>query len=362
MSNTKAPIPAGLFGQKHSSRDYTKEDCWGKNQFNSSFPASLLAYMSSKSIKPVYLKVDEENNVIHDYIEARDVLGIDPLDDNAFYKFEAGFPEFEKYYTGDRENIDLVMVDLSTNKEISGLEVKLTTLPDNTTCNKTESEYSCEIVVRPPTICFLACSICSFFQSAQQKAELISMLNGIPPIIHWDEASEVAPHYDKIEEAVLKVSSSMVEHQSPLIIQPVWKTEGKKGRLSDDCLDIFVWSNLAVIQMCRAGRPATDSKINRFQRSIIWLYKMLFDYAIYGQFDYVRIIKNHSYGNANDKAFSLLGNGSHKFLSCDELTHPRIKKNEIKFVILGGGQELLSPERRFDAILVNSPDIFNESC
>ncbi|MCE7934428.1 MAG: HindVP family restriction endonuclease, partial [Chlorobi bacterium CHB2] len=36
-----------------------------------------------------------------------------------------------------------------------------------------------------------------------------------------------------------------------------------------------------------------------------------------------------------------------------------ILKNEIKHIILGGGQNFLSPERRFDSIIVNSPEIFN---
>ena len=40
--------------------------------------------------------------------------------------------------------------------------------------------------------------------------------------------------------------------------------------------------------------------------------------------------------------------------------HPRIKKSEIKNIILGGGQNFLSPERRFDAIIVNTPDLFEE--
>lgn len=35
-----------------------------------------------------------------------------------------------------------------------------------------------------------------------------------------------------------------------------------------------------------------------------------------------------------------------------------IKKSQIKEIILGGGQNLLSPERRFDAIIFNSPGIF----
>ena len=61
-------IQPGLFGQKHSSRDYTDPDCWGKNQFNSSFPASLVAYMYSKGIEPVYICTDKNNNIKHKYI------------------------------------------------------------------------------------------------------------------------------------------------------------------------------------------------------------------------------------------------------------------------------------------------------
>ena len=46
-------------------------------------------------------------------------------------------------------------------------------------------------------------------------------------------------------------------------------------------------------------------------------------------------------------------------MTCEELTEPRIKKAEIKNIILGGGQNLLSPERRFDAIIYNSPELFS---
>lgn len=55
----------GLFGQKHSNRDYRYEDSWGKNQFNSSFPASLIAYMGSLGIEPVYLCTNKKNEIVH---------------------------------------------------------------------------------------------------------------------------------------------------------------------------------------------------------------------------------------------------------------------------------------------------------
>lgn len=351
-------IKPGLFGQKHSSRDYTNPDCWGKNQFNSSFPASLVAYMSSKSISPVYICTDNNNSIIHKYISGKDLYGIDPLDENAFYNFEAGFAPYDRFYSGEREHIDLVMANYKTGDVLTGLEVKLTALPDNTTKHLDESLWGCEIVMRPPTINFLACSICSNYDSQEKIDKLRELLISVPQINHWEEISEVLPHYQEIESAILAISKDMCEQQAPLIIQPIWKTEGNKMRLKDDCLDVFVWSNLSIIQMCCTEDSNDLRRLTRFHRTIIWLYKMLLDYVTYHTFDYRRIIRLQSYNIANDKAFALPGNKTHRFLNGSELLKPRISKYEIKEIILGGGQNLLSPERRFDAVIVNSPDLF----
>lgn len=45
-------------------------------------------------------------------------------------------------------------------------------------------------------------------------------------------------------------------------------------------------------------------------------------------------------------------------MQSERLSKPIITKSEIKNIILGGGQNMLSPERRFDAILFNSPGLF----
>lgn len=348
----------GLFGQKHSSRDYTKVECWGKNQFNSSFPASLVAYMFSKGIKPIYICTNAANEIVHKLISTDTLFGIDPLSDDAYYNFEAGFAPYEKFYQGEREKIDLVMLNRKTNEVLRGLEVKLTAIPDNTTKGKPENEWGTEIVMRPPTICFLACSICANYSSLEEKEKLREMLRNVPQINHWEEIEEVLPHYCEILDSVLAISSDMCDRQKPLIIQPIWKTEGSRMRLKDDCLDVFVWSNLSIIQMCCTEDSSNIQRINRFHRTIIWLYKMLLDYVTYDVFDYKRIIRLQSYNLANDKAFALPGSKSHTLLKSDVILKPRISKFEIKNIILGGGQELLSPERRFDAVLVNSPDIF----
>lgn len=249
------------------------------------------------------------------------------------------------------------MMDSRDGRNLIGLEIKLTAIPDNTTKKQPEDKYSCEIVVRPPTINFLACSICNNFPDNEGRNTLRNLLGSIPQINHWEDISDVLPHYGKILNGVLNVSKHLHDKQIPLMIQPVWKTKGAKPILADDCLDVFVWSNLAVIQMC-THQKEDPKTINRFMRTIIWIYRMLFEYTISEQFDYKRIVRLHSYNLANDKAFALSGTLSYPLLKCEELAHPRISKLDIKHIILGGGQNLLSPERRFDAVLVSNPELF----
>lgn len=317
--------------------------------------------MSHRGIDSVYICTDKDNNVIHHYISGSELFKINPLSESAFYNFEASFPTYDKFYTGEREKVDLVMLNTSSENAtpLIGLEIKLTALPDSTTKNMTEDKYGCEIVVRPPTINFIACSICNSFSSSEGKDKLRTMLNIVPRINHWEEPEEVLPHYGKILEAILSISQYLSDKQTPLIVQPVWKTVGGKSILADDCLDVFVWSNLAIIQMCCRKDSISNKRITRPMRTIIWIYLMLLEYSgIYGQFDYRRIVRLHSYNIANDKAFALSGTQTYEFMNCDELRHPRISKYDIKNIILGGGQNLLSPERRFDAVIVNSPDLF----
>lgn len=371
MSTTIIEKP-GLFGQKHSNRDYTKEKTWGKNQFNSSFPASLVAYMSFKGIEPVYVQLDKKLNVVHNYISGTDLYGLDPCSDELYYGFETHFAPFDHYFIGTKktENIDLVLFSIKEGRRpLRGLEIKLTALPDESTKNLTEEERSCEIVVRSPTICYIACSICSHYATESQKQKLRKLLQGVPNIDHWENRDHVGPHYDAIREAVVRVLKDMTKYQSPIMIQPVWKTDPKTMQLTDDCLDVFVWSNIALIKVCTdAEFRVTQRKngtinysISRFQRTVIWLYRMLFDYVTYeGVFDYGKITSTMSYGTKTDKAFAPSGTHTIKFLKSPELAHPRIKKSEIREIIIGGGHKYLKPERRFDATIVSTPELFDE--
>jgi hypothetical protein len=350
-----------LYGITHSNRDFTKAETWGKNQFNSSFPAGLANYLNSKKLENIYLYLDRELKVQHSKISTTTLYGIAPTSDDLFFSFESPYTPYQQLLIGNLPRVDLVTQLRSTGQCLRPIEIKLTALPDNSTCNLSEDYYGCEIVVRPDTIVYLACSIVANFKNNQpQLQKLIG--KDFDAIKDWSEGKNVWGYIPKMIDVIDKIISSILAKQEPILMQPIWKTNGKSPELAEYCLDVFVWSNFAFTQIfvdVARGELKQETSITRQIRTIIWLFKMLYDFGRNGQINHAQIIDTLSYNTKNDKAFSVSGRVTHHFMICDELAKPRIKKREIKNIILGGGQNLLSPERRFDAIIYNSPELFD---
>lgn len=363
LGNTPNQQP-GLFGLKHSNRDFTQREAWGKNCFNSSFPASLCSYLYSLNLENIYIKLTSNLKVEHSSVSTATFYGIDPNSDSLFYAFETQFTPYQQYLIGTLPGVDSVTQARDLGSCLQAIEVKLTALPDNTTCELTEDYYGCEIVVRPDTIVYLACSI---IDTCRLNPSIIKSLivEKSPKISDWTEPNYVIPYIPEIVDCIDAIALAILELQKPFLMQPIWKTEGKSPRLSENCLDIFVWSNLAFtrlfIDLAKIEMSLYGSirSISRHTRTIIWLFKMLYDFSINSSFNHRKIIDNLSYNTRNDKAFAVSGRVTHAYMKSEVLRQPRIKKQEIKNIIIGGGQNLLSPERRFDAIVYNSTDIFD---
>lgn len=349
MKNTQP----SLFGLNKTNRDFTQKETWGKNQFNSSFPAALCCFLASKNIQANYLSISN-GKLNTNFISIKDVFRIDPDDKDTYFAFESQHTPYQKFVVGILPRTDLVIQKESTGECLSGLEVKLTALPDNTTCDFDEWLYGSEIVVRPDTIVYLACSIASGL--SEQLCDILPIIK----IKDWTEANLVLEKIDLIVNAIELLSIALEENQNAFLLQPIWKTIGKSPELTENCLDIFVWSDAGFSNFISriANKKTGAPSITRQTRTAIWLYKMLSDIKENKKFNHQKIIDSLSYNTKNDKAFASAGNITNKYMSCERLIKPIIKKSEIKEIILGGGQNLLSPERRFDAILFNSPGLF----
>lgn len=343
----------GLFGLKNTNRDFKLKETWGKNQFNSSFPAALCCYLASKNMQANYLSIS--NGIFKpDLISIENVFGIGFNDEDAFFAFESQHTPYQKHVIGSLPRTDLVIQRKSTGECLSGLEVKLTALPDNTTCSLDEGLYGSEIVVRPDTIVYLACSIATGLST--NLGELIPDIE----IQDWTDANLVLERIADIVGAVGKISIALEDKQRAFLLQPIWKTNGKAPNLAENCLDMFVWSDAGFcyfISKIAKGVSGTTG-ITRQTRTAVWLFKMLSDIKNNGHFNHEIIIDTLSYNTKNDKAFASAGNVTNKYMKCERLIKPAILKSQIKEIILGGGQNLLSPERRFDAILFNTPGLF----
>ncbi len=341
-----------LFGLKKTNRDFTLRETWGKNQFNSSFPAALCCFLASKNMQANYLAVSE-GKLTPSFISIKDVFSINADDKDTYFAFESQHTPYQKFVVGSLPRTDLVIQKESTGECLSGLEVKLTALPDNTTSDLNENLYGSEIVVRPDTIVYLACSIATGLSN-----ELNDHLPSIK-INDWSDAKLVLKKIDLIINAVELLSIVLEKQQHSFLLQPIWKTIGKSPELSENCLDMFVWSNAGFSNFISSiAKRNQDTGITRQTRTAIWLYKMLSEIKDNKKFNHKKIIDTLSYNTKNDKAFASAGNVTNKYMSCPRLIKPIIKKSEIKEIILGGGQNMLSPERRFDAILFNSPSLF----
>lgn len=241
----------GLFGLERgrSNRDFSKDESWGKNKFNNAFPVALTCYMASKDLQPVYLTLDPNAQIKHEKITVSNLFGLDPFASNLYLSFETDFTPYRTIVTGNPRT-DLVTLDKNTrNTCLRCLEVKLTALPDNSTYKFPETQYGCEIVVRPTTIIYLALSIAYKFKESPEV-----ILNYLDPtsvriISTWWDVDNIISYILDLIHDIDQLLLTVLSLQEPFVLQPVWKTIGKTAKLHEDCLDVFVWSDFAFTRL-----------------------------------------------------------------------------------------------------------------
>ena len=312
MGNDINMIKPSLYGIKNSNRDFSDSYYWGKNQFNSSFPAALACYMRDNNISPVYLRLNKKKIVYHDLITVDKLFNTKLDNNNLFFSFESRYEPFSKFVHDELVAIDLVVKDDVKGKFLRPLEIKLTTLPDNTTASLPEKKYGSELVVRSPTMRYMALSMADALQPYFDKIREI-----FEPICvrirSWDNADEIRNYMDEIFHSLEIFNSKYCKYERPILVQPIWKTIGKSPNLADQCLDIFVWSDFALTRLFMDSALSNQSnKISRQQRAAIRLARFLFEISRTGKIYQEPIYDGMTLGNQTDKEFSSSGNKTHK--------------------------------------------------
>ena len=215
---------------------------------------------------------------------------------------------------------------------LAALEIKLTALPDNSTCELDEAKYGSELVGRPDTIAYLACSIA-------ESVDLSTEINFEIKQEDFTDAKLILPRIKEILSCLKRISNSAQAKQGPFLTQPIWKTVGKSSELSDNCLDVFVWSNAAFLQFITelANDDLSAPNISRRTRTAIWMFDMLQSIKTEQKFNHLSIIDLVTYNTKNDKAFASNGCVTNKYMTCPRLIKPAItnRRSKISFLAVG---------------------------
>jgi len=349
-----------LYGIRNSNRDFSQPYYWGKNQFNSSFPVALACYMRDKRENAVFLTLNSKGKIRQSDISFDDVFNTKLDNINLFFSFESRYEPFGKFLHDELKPIDLVIKDAAAGKFIRPIEIKLTTIPDNTTASLTEEKYGAEMVVRSPTMRYMALSMA---ESCQRHFKGIREIfeSACHKIRDWGNAHEIRSRMGDIFNALEKFFAAYSKYERPFLMQPVWKTIGKSAQLADNCLDIFVWSDFALSRLFMDSVLESErTEITRRQRAALRLAKFIYEVSKERKVYQAPIYDGMTYDSQNDKEFAISGTKMNPYMKCKRLVVPAINKHEIKRIILGGGQNYLSPERRFDAIIYFSTDLFGK--
>lgn len=116
-------------------------------------------------------------------------------------------------------------------------------------------------------------------------------------------------------------------HQKPLLMQTLWKTQGKSPLLADQAFDIVVWSDYAFSRLFIDSSSETTNTMSRPMRATARLARCLWELSKSGK------IRMRTY------------------VETPRTLRPTLPKTAVHSIIENGYIEKLSPERRFDQTL-----------
>lgn len=344
-------MPSGLFGIEHSNR--TQNDHWGKNCFNSSFPAATASYMLEHNFSAIYIKldfVDGRPTVVATEIPLREVFNCgDRHAKELYFAFESVFAPYQEYSFDNIDGIDLVVKDLNGNY-LSPLEVKLTVLPDSSTYNKDEQNWGSEVVVRSATTSYCALGM---YDAIKQDSRAVREIfeTACSSIQSWDNNFEMTHKTPSLCASIDEFQRRYYARQKPLLMQTLWKTQGKSPLLADQAFDVVVWSDYAFSRLFIDSSYDASDEMSRPMRATARLARCLWELSKSGRIRMVDIYRQMAFGNQTDKEFSINGSRWRNYVNSPRIVTPILNKNAVNEIIEDGYIELLSPERRFDQTL-----------
>lgn len=218
---------------------------------------------------------------------------------------------------------------------------------------KPEPLWGSEIVIRPATTKYCALGIAdSCFRQMDDIRELFEPI-GID-VQDWGNRVEIASKLESMLKCINNFEKNYLSHQKPILLQPVWKTQGQSPMLAKQAFDIFVWSDFAVSRLFldNAWDNRNSKTINRQMRSSARFFRFMYHMSTSRKVALSKIYHEMDFGRQTDKEFAVSGSITNRYMATSpRLLTPCLPSSIVREIILNGGEEELKPERRFDQTL-----------
>ena len=345
------PNTASLYGITQANSSRHGPELWGKNLFNSTFPLALCLYMRDHGQHPVAVVSDGEGGFMESdkHWKMQDLVGAQ--ESSPYYRFECGFGPYESYSRNKVDKIDLVV-------EIEGehylpLEIKLTVVPDDSTVSMDEEGWRPEMVIRPVSSAYAMMGVAkSLNDSPELKTRVMHAIRpAYNAISNWGSTLEIEQNSGMLRSGLTEALAIASPLQKPFLVQPIWRTQGQSFALCEQCLDVFVWSDVAVMML--PVMLSESSNKTRAMREVARHVRAIYDLLSQNDYDYTAIYKGMALGLQTDKAFAVSGKGIGRYISHERMRKPLLPPESLMRIILGDGHRELKPERRFDAAVVS---------
>ena len=259
--------------------------------------------MLEHSIPAIYIrlaKVNGELKVVADEIPIRQVFNCNNLSSNELsFNFETVYDPYQQYSFDEIDGIDLVVKDLDGHF-LSPLEVKLTVLPTDSTSKKPEEQWGCELVIRSATTSYCAIGM---YDSVRDHATHIREIfeDACSSIQMWDNDFEMSHKIPNLCNSINRFQEEYYVHQKPLLMQTIWKTQGKSPILAEQAFDVVVWSDYAFSRLFIDGAGEGGTTMSRPMRATARLARCLWELSKSGRIRVIDIYRQMAFGNQTDK-------------------------------------------------------------
>ena len=343
----------GLYGIENSNRGL--DDHWSKNSFSSSFPASIAAYMLDRGIDAVYMYLDRNSNgeleLKHRSVSVSEAFGCGNLrSKDLWFLFETPYEPYKRYCSDRLDGIDLV-IGTSEKDQLRPLEIKLTAYPDNKTADLPESQQGAELVIRSATTEYCALGM---FDSTRKSREDVRKLfdSSCFKVDDWNSEPQVSEIFPGLYRGFSKFLERYFKAQKPILMQVLWKTEGRSPILAEDAFQVIFWSDFAIswamLKKCMSSR----SSMSRPMRALAKVARTLWELSKSESINLKRIYREMAYGEQTDKEFSISGREWRNRLVKDlDLSRFPLSRDVVREIVFDGYIHRLKPERRLDQTL-----------